>query len=57
MNKCETNKPTCICIYCITNVIEKTFPSQNKTIKEVLIDKNLISIEEIDELLDIEKLI
>lgn len=33
MNKCETNKPGCICIYCITSVIEKTFPTQNKTIK------------------------
>ena len=33
MNKCETNKPTCICIYCITNVMEELFPTQNKTIK------------------------
>jgi len=31
--------------------------SQNKTIKEVLLEKNLISSEEIDELLNIEKLI
>ena len=30
---------------------------QNKTIKEVLLEKNLISSEEIDELLNIEKLI
>ena len=37
--------------------VAKEAMSQNKTIKEVLIDKNLISIEEIDELLDIEKLI
>ena len=34
--------------------VAKEAMSQNKTIKEVLIDKNLISIEEIDELLDIE---
>ena len=37
--------------------VAKEAMSQNKTIKEVLIDKNLISIEEIDEILDIEKLI
>ena len=37
--------------------VAKEAMSQNKTIKEVLIDKNLISIEEIDELLVIEKLI
>ena len=37
--------------------VAKEAMSQNKTIKEVLIDKNLISIEEIDELLDIKKLI
>ena len=37
--------------------VAKEAMSQNKTIREVLIDKNLISIEEIDELLDIEKLI
>ncbi len=33
MNKCETNKPTCICTYCITNLMEELFPTQNKTIK------------------------
>ena len=37
--------------------IAKEAMSQNKTIKEVLIEKNLISSEEIDELLNIEKLI
>jgi len=37
--------------------VAKEAMSQNKTIKEVLIDKNLISREEIDELLNIEKLI
>tara|TARA_B100000989_G_scaffold297865_1_gene285034 strand:+ start:132 stop:1499 length:1368 start_codon:yes stop_codon:yes gene_type:complete len=37
--------------------VAKEAVSQNKTIKEVLIDKNLISSEEIDELLNIEKLI
>ena len=37
--------------------VAKEAMSQNKTIKEVLIDKNLISSEEIDELLNIEKLI
>ena len=37
--------------------VAKEAMSQNKTIREVLIDKNLISSEEIDELLDIEKLI
>jgi hypothetical protein len=33
MSGCETNKPTCICNYCITNLMEELFPSQNKTIK------------------------
>jgi fumarate hydratase class II len=37
--------------------VAKEAMSQNKTIKEVLIEKNLISSEEIDELLNIEKLI
>ena len=37
--------------------VAKEAMSQNKTIKEVLIEKNLISSEEIDELLSIEKLI
>ena len=37
--------------------VAKEAMSQNKTIKEVLIEKNLISNEEIDELLNIEKLI
>ena len=37
--------------------VAKEAISQNKTIKEVLIEKNLISSEEIDELLNIEKLI
>ena len=37
--------------------VAKEAMSQNKTIKEVLLEKNLISIEEIDELLNIEKLI
>ena len=37
--------------------VAKEAMSQNKTIKEVLLEKNLISSEEIDELLDIEKLI
>ncbi len=37
--------------------VAKEAMSQNKTIREVLIDKDLISSEEIDELLDIEKLI
>ena len=33
MNKCVTNKPGCICEYCITNLMEELFPTQNKTIK------------------------
>ena len=37
--------------------VAKEAMSQNKTIKEVLLEKNLISSEEIDELLNIEKLI
>ena len=37
--------------------VAKEAMSQNKTIKEVLLEKNLISNEEIDELLNIEKLI
>jgi len=37
--------------------VAKEAMSQNKTIKEVLIEKNLISSEEIDQLLNIEKLI
>ena len=37
--------------------VAKEAMSQNKTIKEVLIEKNLISNEQIDELLNIEKLI
>jgi len=37
--------------------VAKEAMSQNKTIKEVLIEKNLISSEQIDELLNIEKLI
>ena len=37
--------------------VAKEAMSQNKTIKEVLIEKNLISSEEINELLNIEKLI
>ncbi len=37
--------------------VAKEAMSQNKTIKEVLVEKNLISSEEIDELLNIEKLI
>jgi fumarate hydratase class II len=37
--------------------VAKEAISQNKTIREVLIEKNLISSEEIDELLNIEKLI
>ena len=37
--------------------VAKEAISQNKTIREVLIEKNLISNEEIDELLNIEKLI
>ena len=37
--------------------VAKEAMSQNKTIKEVLIEKNLISNEEIDDLLNIEKLI
>lgn len=37
--------------------VAKEAMSQNKTIKEVLLQKNLISSEEIDELLNIEKLI
>ena len=37
--------------------VAKEAMSQNKTIKEVLLEKNLISREEIDELLNIEKLI
>ena len=37
--------------------VAKEAMSQNKTIKEVLIENNLISSEEIDELLNIEKLI
>ena len=37
--------------------VAKEAMSQNKTIKEVLIEKNLISSKEIDELLNIEKLI
>ena len=37
--------------------VAKEAMSQNKTIKEVLIEKNFISSEEIDELLNIEKLI
>jgi len=37
--------------------VAKEAMSQNKTIKEVLIEKNLISNDEIDELLNIEKLI
>ncbi len=37
--------------------VAKEAMSQNKTIKDVLIEKNLISSEEIDELLNIEKLI
>jgi fumarate hydratase class II len=37
--------------------VAKEAMSQNKTIKEVLIEKNLISSEEIDDLLNIEKLI
>ena len=37
--------------------VAKEAMSQNKTIKEVLLEKNLISGEEIDELLNIEKLI
>ena len=37
--------------------VAKEAISQNKTIKEVLLEKNLISSEEIDELLNIEKLI
>ena len=36
--------------------VAKEAMSQNKTIKEVLLEKNLISSEEIDELLNIEKL-
>ena len=37
--------------------VAKEAMSQNKTIKEVLLEKNLISSEEIDELLNIQKLI
>ena len=37
--------------------VAKEAMSQNKTIKQVLLEKNLISSEEIDELLNIEKLI
>ena len=37
--------------------VAKEAMSQNKTIKEVLLEKNLISSEELDELLNIEKLI
>jgi fumarate hydratase class II len=37
--------------------VAKEAMSQNKTIKEILFEKNLISSEEIDELLNIEKLI
>ena len=37
--------------------VAKEAMSENKTIKEVLLEKNLISSEEIDELLNIEKLI
>ena len=37
--------------------VAKEAMSQNKTIKDVLLEKNLISSEEIDELLNIEKLI
>ena len=37
--------------------VAKEAMSQNKTIKEVLLEKNLITSEEIDELLNIEKLI
>ncbi len=37
--------------------VAKEAMSQNKTIKEVLLEKNLISSEQIDELLNIEKLI
>ena len=37
--------------------VAKEAMSQNKTIKEVLLEKNLLSSEEIDELLNIEKLI
>ena len=40
----------------ISDSLNKT-NTLNKTIKEVLLEKNLISSEEIDELLNIEKLI